>query len=120
MLDAQGDQQAIFASHLGSDGQQLQVLNLSQSVDDTAFATSSQGALVTTDSRAKSVVLITGTFDAGMAYTSVTPGNANTAPPNPVPNYLGSIDLQTGTVSPVTTTGETITPHALIFISPAG
>jgi hypothetical protein len=82
MLTAQGDQQAIFAAHLGGARQQLQVLNLSQSVDDTAFATSAHGALITTDSTAQSVVLITGALKPGTAFTSVTPGNANT-PPSP-------------------------------------
>jgi len=35
----------IFASRLGADRQRLQVLNISQSVDDTAFASSSTGTL---------------------------------------------------------------------------
>lgn len=117
MLDAQGEQQAIFASRLGTDDQHVSVLNLSQSVDDTAFATSRHGALVTTDSTAKSVVVITGTFTRGTAYTAVTPGNANNARPHPAPNYLGRINLNTGTISPATTAGQAFTPHALLFIS---
>ena len=120
MLDAQGDQQAVFASRLGTDSQQLRVLNLSQSVDDTAFATSADGALVATDSSANSVVLITGRFTPGAAYTSVTPGNANT-PPVPTPaNYLGVIDLDTGTVKPVDTTGTPLATHALIYLATGG
>ena len=120
MLDAQGDQQAVFASRLGTDGQRLRVLNLSQSVDDTAFATSAGGALVSTDSSANSVVLITGSFVPGTAYTSVTPGNANTPPVPTPPNHLGVIDLSTGTVSPVATTGTALQTHALIYIPDAG
>ncbi|MDT5410659.1 MAG: hypothetical protein QOG14_2879 [Mycobacterium sp.] len=116
MLDAQGDQQAVFAAHLGSDDQQLSVLNLSQSVDDTAFAAGRAGALVTTDSSANSVVAITGPFVRGTAYTSVTPGNANNPPPTPGPNYLGTIDLHTGVVSPATTTGVTFATHALLYV----
>ncbi|MCU1659201.1 MAG: hypothetical protein JWO57_3857 [Pseudonocardiales bacterium] len=116
MLTAQGDQQAIFAAHLGGARQQLQVLNLSQSVDDTAFATSAHGALITTDSTAQSVVLITGALTPGTAFTSVTPGNANTPPSPAVPNYLGRIDLRTGAVSAVSTAGQAFTPHALIFV----
>lgn len=116
MLDSQGDQQAIFASHLGADDQQLQVLNLTQSVDDTAFATRSGGALIATDSTANSVVVITGALTRGTAYTAVTPGNANTAPTNPLPNYLGTINLNTGAVTAVATTGATLTPHSLIYI----
>ena len=116
MLDAQGDQQAVFASHLGSDNQHLQVLNLSQSVDDTAFATGRGGRLVATDSKADSVVVITGAFTPGAAYTAVTPGNANTAGPNPAPNYLGTINLNTGTVSAEHTSGVKLTPHSLIYV----
>jgi len=116
MLDAQGDQQAIFANHLGTDGQHLQVLDLSQSVDDTAFVTSSDGALVTDDSNADSVVRITGTLTPGRAYASVTPGNANTPPVPAVANYLGSIDLQTGTVTAVITSSPTLEPHSLMFV----
>jgi hypothetical protein len=120
MLDAQGDQQAVFASNLGRDNQHLQVLNLSQSVDDTAFATSPAGLLVATDSTANSVVVITGKLTSGTAYTSVTPGNANNAPPSPGPNYLGAIDLNTGTVNAVASNSTTFTPHSLIFVQIGG
>ena len=116
MLDAQGDQQAVFAANLGRDDQRLRVLVLSQSVDDTAFATSRRGELAATDSKADSVVIITGTFKRGAAYTAVTPGNANTAGKNPPPNYLGTINLNTGTVKAVHTTGVRLTPHSLIYI----
>ncbi|MDP9093574.1 MAG: hypothetical protein M3N95_11745 [Actinomycetota bacterium] len=116
MLDAQGDQQAVFASHLGQDDQQLQVLNLSQSVDDTAFATTSAGLLVATDATAKSVVVITGKLTPGTAYTSVTPANANNAPSSPGPNYLGVINLNSGAVNAVSTNSPTFTPHSLIFV----
>lgn len=117
MLDAQGDQQAVFASHLGDQNQRLQVLNLSQAVDDTAFATARRGILVTTDSTANSIVVITGAFHVGTPYTAVTPGDANTAPPHPAPNYLGTINLHTGTVNRVLTGGQPVTPHALIFLT---
>jgi hypothetical protein len=116
MLDSQGDQQAIFASHLGGQDQRLQVLNLNQSIDDTAFPTGDHGALLTTDSTANSVVLITGALRAGTAYAAVTPGNANTAGSNPAPNYLGTIDLGTGTITPVPTAGLPFAPHALIYL----
>jgi hypothetical protein len=119
MLDSQGDQQAIFASHLGGQDQRLQVLKLSQSIDDTAFPTGDHGALLTTDSTANSVVLITGALKVGTAYAAVTPGNANSAGSNPPPNYLGTIDLNTGTINPVPTAGQPFTPHALIYLPDA-
>ena len=35
------------------------------------------------------------------AFSAVTPGNANNAPPNPGPNYLATLDLSTGVLTPV-------------------
>jgi hypothetical protein len=119
-LTAQGDQQMIFASHLGTDHQQLQVLNTTQSIDDTAFASSHGGTLYATDSTHNSVVAITGPLQQGTAYTAATPAGANTAPANPGPNYLANIDLNTGTVSPITTTGVPLEPKGLIFLPSRG
>jgi hypothetical protein len=115
-LTSQGDQQQIFATHPGTDEQKLQVLNITQSVNDTAWSTAGAGALVATDSTNDAVVLITGTFSSGTAYTAVTPAGANNAPPAPGPNYLGSINLNTGTVTPVSTTGDNVQPGGLIFL----
>ena len=46
MLNSQGDKELIFS---GASGQNLQVLKISNSVDDTAWATSATGSLYTTD-----------------------------------------------------------------------
>jgi hypothetical protein len=120
-LDSQGDQQEIYVSHLGTDEQQLNVLNLSQAVDDSAWATNRNGTLVTTDSADDSIIAVTGGFTPGTAYATVTPAGANNAPANPGPNYLGSINLRTGTVSPVTTGGTALQPNGLLFVAdPAG
>jgi hypothetical protein len=48
---------------------------------------------------ADAIVAVTGDFNPGTAYAAVTPAGANNAPANPGPNYLGTIDLRTGTVS---------------------
>jgi hypothetical protein len=117
VLDAQGDLELIFS---GTSGQNLQVLKLSQSVDDTAWATSASGKLYTTDSSADTVDVITGSFTPGTAYTSVTPCNANSAPTTcPAPgypnNYLGTINLKTGKVSQIAASGV-FTPKGLIFV----
>ena len=37
----------------------------------------------------------------GRAYSAVTPGDANNAPPNPGPNYLATLNLNTGVLTPV-------------------
>jgi hypothetical protein len=118
MLNSQGDLQLIFS---GANGQNLQVLKLSNPVDDTAVASSASGTLYTTDSGADSVDAITGPFKPGTAYTAVAPCNANSAPavcpapPTYGPNYLGAINLETGAVSKVTETGP-VAPKGMIFV----
>ena len=120
MLNSQGDLQLIFSD---SSGQNHHDLKLSLPVDDTAWATSASGSLYVTDSAADAVDVITGPFKVGTAYTAVAPCNANTAPsvcPPPPPttykgNYLGTINLTTGAVSPLTFTGV-ITPKGMVFV----
>ncbi len=115
MLNSQGDEELIF-----SGGSGLQVLKISNSVDDTAWATSATGTLYVTDSSADTIDAITGTFTAGTAYTAVAPCNANSAP-SVCPatgygnNFLGTIDMSTGTISPVTVIGPLI-PKGMVFV----
>jgi hypothetical protein len=118
MLNSQADEELIFS---GASGQSLQVLKLSQAVDDTAWATSASGSLYTTDSGSDTVDAITGSFKPGTAYTSVAQCNANgapavcPAPPRYLPDFLGTINLKTGAVSKVTVTGVVV-PKGLIFV----
>jgi hypothetical protein len=120
MLNSQGDLQLIFA---GASGTSLQVLKLSNPVDDSAVATSASGTLFTTDSGADTVDAITGKFTPGTVYTAVAPCNANSAPavcpvPSPSPygaNYLGTINLTTGAVAKATVIGP-VTPKGMIFV----
>ena len=117
MLNSQGDEELIFSA---ASGQNLQVLKLSNSVDDTAWATSASGSLYTTDSTANTVDAITGSFTPGTAYTAVTPCNANSAPSTcPGPGYpansLGMINLKSGAISNVVISGV-VAPKGLIFV----
>jgi len=117
MLNSQGDQEMIFS---GASGQNLQVLKISNPVDDADWATSASGTLYTTDSGADTVDAITGSFTPGTAYTAVTPCNANSAPSTcPAPGYpansLGTINLKTGAVGTVALNGV-VAPKGLIFI----
>ncbi|MCH6472583.1 hypothetical protein [Sinomonas terrae] len=115
MLDAQGDQQAVFAPSLAP-GAPLQVLNLAQSVDDTTFATHEGGRLVVTDSHADTVDIVDGPLVRGAAYTAVTPGNANT-PPVPTPaNYLARLNLNDGTLAPLAISGTSVVPHGVTYM----
>ena len=77
MLNSQGDEELIFSP---ASGTSLQVLKISQSVDDVAWATSATGTLYTTDSPSNTVDAIMGTFTPGTVFTAVTPCNANSAP----------------------------------------
>jgi hypothetical protein len=117
MLNSQGDEELIFSP---ASGTSLQVLKLSQSVDDVAWATSATGTLYTTDSSSNTVDAITGTFTPGTVFTAVTPCNANSAPSTcPAPGYaansLGTIDLTTGKVGAVATNGG-VNAKGLIFV----
>jgi hypothetical protein len=117
MLNAQGDQQLIFS---GASGQNLKVLKIAQSVDDSAWATSATGTLYATDSAANTVDAVTGPFKTGTMYTAVTPCNANNAPTNcpaagfPA-NYLGEVNTTTGAISKVTVSGP-LTPKGMTFV----
>lgn len=117
VLDSQGDQQQVYVRDAGRTGQSLSVLNLTQSVDDTAWATDASGTLYATDGKS-SVFAVRGRFDVGTAFTAATPGNANNAPPNPAPNFLATLDLSTGTVTAVP--GITFTAKGLVFVPGEG
>jgi hypothetical protein len=121
VMNSQGDQQQIFVSGAGTSHQSLSVLSLSQSVDDTAWATSRSGRLYATDSAVNAVDVISGHLSTSIPYTVATPCNANSAPtPCTAANYFASINPSTGAVTPVTLGGTTLSPKgALIFVSGA-
>jgi hypothetical protein len=118
-LTSQGDQQQIFVRHATTTHQSLSVLSLSQSVDDTAYATSREGRLFSTDSTNNSVDVLSGHFSTIDPYTVATPCNANSAPSGcTTSNYLATIDPWTGMVTPVRVAGAAYTPKgALIFVT---
>jgi hypothetical protein len=122
VLDSQGDGQQVYAQRPGTAGQKLFLLNLSgagnsTAVDDTVWATSSEGTLFATDG-STTVYAIRGHFDVGTAFSSVSPANANTPPVTPVPNWLATLNLNTGQLSPVASV--TIHPKGLVFVAGGG
>jgi hypothetical protein len=122
MLTSQGDKQQIYVNAPASNHQHLWVLNLSQSVDDTAWSTSWNGAFYTTDNDADAVDVIRGSFWPGTAFVAVTPCGANSAPATcPAPgfpaNYLGHLDMFTGHIFPVSLRGVSVHPQGLIFVA---
>jgi hypothetical protein len=120
MLTSQGDKEQIFYHRTGGRAS-LDVLSLSDSVDDTAWATARRGALYTTDQTTDTVDEVYGAFTIGTAYSAVTPCDANNAPaacpaPGFPPNYLATDNLKTGALTPVKTRGPQVHPQGMIFI----
>ena len=94
---------------------------LSDSVDDTAWATARFGALYTTDQTSDTIDVVYGDFTVGTAYSAVTPCDANDAPavcpaPGFPANYLATDNLATGALTPVPLTGPAVHPQGMIFI----
>lgn len=118
-LTSQGDLLQLFAADTG--GKRLSELKLSQSVDDSAWPTSASGTLYVTDSANDVIWKVTGPFRPGTEIASVTPCNANAAPmtcpapPKWQPNYLGQVDMSTGSITTIPVHGITIQPKALFF-----
>ncbi len=122
MLTSQGDKEQIYVYGAGRRYQHLSVLALSQSVDDTAWATAWRGAFYTTDNGGDAVYVIEGTFWPGTALVAVTPCGANNAPATcPAPgfpaNYLGQLNMYTGQIAPVKLRGAKVHPQGLIFVA---
>src|SRR5271165_82305 len=122
MLTSQGDKEQIYVHGAGTSFQHLSVLALSQSVDDTAWATAWHGAFYTTDTGGDTVNVITGTFSPGIVFTAVTPCDASNAPATcPAPgfpaNYLGQLNMYTGQITPVKLRGASVHPQGMIFVA---
>ena len=122
MLTSQGDKVQIFVRNPARRRQALSVLRLSQSVNDTAWATSHHGRLYATDNGAGTVNVITGPFSPGSVFTAVTPCDANGAPatcpgPGYPANYLGVLDPWTGHISRVPLGGAVLNPQGMLFES---
>ncbi len=122
MLTSQGDEEQIYVYGAGSRYQHLSVLDLSQSVDDTAWATAWHGAFYTTDNGGDTVDVVEGTFWPGTALVAVTPCDAGNAPATcPAPgfpaNYLGQLNMYTGQITAVRTWGASVHPQGMIFVA---
>ena len=121
MLTSQADKQQVFA-RFDHGAQRLRVLNLSQSVDDTAWATRG-GRLFATDADRDTVDVVTGDFAENSIFVAVTPCDAAGAPatcpaPGFPPNYLGVLSPWTGHVSRAPLTGgPRLDPKGMLFLS---
>jgi hypothetical protein len=64
---------------------------------------------------------VSGPFTAGTMYSSVTPCGSNSAPATcPAPgfpaNYLASVNMGTGALTPARLTGPVLRTEAMIFV----
>jgi hypothetical protein len=120
MLDSQGDEELIF-DHPGPGSPHLSVLSLSNSVDDTAWATSAHGTLYVTDNGGDTLNAVTGRFTPGTTFDAVTPCDADSAPATcPAPgypaNYLATLNLGTGKLTPLPLNGSSLHPQGMLFV----
>ena len=124
METSQGDKVQIFVKQSGtSTALKLQVLSLSQSVDDTAWVGPGNTILYAADTSGDTVDTVTGDFPAKAVFVAVTPCDANNAPPTcPAPgfppNYLGVLNPFTGHISKAHLTGPRLEPQGLMAIAP--
>jgi len=118
MLTSQGDEEQIFVANAGLGFPILSVLDLTASVDDTAWPSTPWGAIYTTDNGNGTVNKITGAFQLGSAIAAVTPCDENSAPatcpgPGYPANYLGQINPWTGAISALSLSGPTFAPQGM-------
>ncbi len=120
MLTSQGDEEQIFGSFTWW-SQSLSVLKLTASVDDSSWVTAPRGTIYVTDNSGDTIDTVTGPFKLGTMYASVTPCDENSAPATcPAagysPNYLGTINMTTGAITPVALKGPNLQPQGEIFL----
>ncbi len=124
MLTSQGDQEQIFVRRAGRPDQTLSVLQLTSSMDDTAWP-SGRGAILTTDNSNNTINEITGPFRRGQVFVADTPCDENSAPaicPGPgfPPNFLGELDPFTGTITAVDLQDRASNPRGCCSYRPDG
>jgi len=122
MLTSQGDKEQIYVRGAGTWYQHVSVLRLSQSVDDTAWATAWHGAFYAADHDGDTIDAVTGSFWPGTALVAVTPCDANGSPaacpgPGYPANYVGQLNVYTGQISRVALRGPSLEPQGMIFVA---
>jgi hypothetical protein len=114
ILDSQGDQELLIVSAPGSPNQRVLHLplsfqtssgqNMSVEVDDTNFATSTEGFILFADKGLNTVFKLTANaFAPGTAYTAADGGP-----------FVGTLNLSTGLITPIVT--GLSNPGGLVFV----
>jgi hypothetical protein len=121
MLTSQGDKEQIFVHDAGRYHQTLSVLQLSDSVDDTAWPSDRWGAIYTTDNANGTINKVTGPFRPGEVFVADTPCDASNAPSTCpalgfTDNYLGQLNPWTGVITRVDLTGPAVAAQGMLFL----
>jgi hypothetical protein len=125
METSQGDKEQIFVKEgkTSSAAPKLRVLNLSNSVDDTAWPVGPPNEILfAADTSGDTIDTVTGTFPEHSVITAVTPCDANNAPPTCPgpgfpPNYVGVINPFTGHISKLHLSGPRLEPQGMHFVA---
>ncbi len=107
VLDSQADGELLIVHNVSAPNQSVFHVGLTHNgaatqIDDTVFATSSQGVILVSDRDAETVYAISkDAFAPGSAYSAT-------------PTSVGKTDLDTGVITPVVT--GMVSPHGMAFI----
>ncbi|MGA2014331.1 MAG: hypothetical protein ABSH51_27905 [Solirubrobacteraceae bacterium] len=120
MLTSQGDKEQIFVGAAGTSRQTLAVLKLSDSVDDTVWATGAGGAIYVTDNAGDTIDVVTGPMRRGEVFVADTPCDANGAPsacpgPGYPDNFLATLNPDTGAITRVSLRGPAVAAQGMLF-----
>jgi hypothetical protein len=107
MLDSQGDSSLVFVAHAGGIGQTLTTLRVGTQVDGVAWATTTTGTLLVVDGTTNKITSISGSFAPGTLFITA-PSDSGVA------GFVGTVNLATGTITPVATGFGS--PTGLLFI----
>lgn len=110
VLDNQAGAELVFMQHAGTQNQKVSRLGLGTQVDDSAWATTSEGTLLVVDATQNAIYAITADFTPGTIYTEA-PNDSGVA------SFVGTINKSTGAITPVaigfgSPTGLTFVPDA--------
>lgn len=107
VLVSQADSEVVWVHSPGSSSQSVSRLLVGTQLDDTVYATQSQGTLYVADAKRDVIYTIPGRFQAGGLYTEA-PSDSK------VRGFVGKVDTTYGTVTPIVTGFGS--PTGLLFV----
>lgn len=94
VLDDQGDSQLVFLQHPGTAQQAVTRLSVGTQIDDFVWATAQSGTILIVDGPANMVWKLSGALAPGTVYVEA-PSDSGVA------GFVGTLDLKSGTISPI-------------------